>query len=238
MESDNGSNRPNRRRRRRRQGRTLQVTASNAGSVATRPLTAIQTAQTISPPECNTSTPAPVPQQIAQQPEVGQELDLATQPATSATLPTVSTIRPIEPTTTATPVVGATSSVSAVRVLFRNQQLQCQQVIHTSQSNGARTRPAASIVSANRRLIERQIEAIQVADSRRWNFDFRNCRPLSQSGHRYVHCNDSSRLNCRPLNDQNQGAPNRFASRQQWRSPTRGGQCQHRTDSTQEGGKG
>lgn len=46
-------------------------------------------------------------------------------------------------------------------------------------------RQQAVVVEANRRLIERQIDAIREADGRRWNFDFSNCRPLNQSNHRY-----------------------------------------------------
>lgn len=83
----------------------------------------------------------------------------------------------------------------------------------------------ATIVSANRRLIERQIEAIQEADSRRWNFNFRACRPLGLADHRYQHLsplepsntnrrnvvtsndnnnnNNDTVTNCRPLGDQN-----------------------------------
>lgn len=112
-----------------------------------------------------------------------------------------------------------TSSVNAVRVLFRNRELQRlqrhQQQQQTSnpqsQTSSGRTQilNRASLVSANRRLIERQIEAIQAADSRRWNFDFRNCRPLARAGHRYVHINQPAR-NCRPLSDQKQSAPTRF----------------------------
>ena len=50
--------------------------------------------------------------------------------------------------------------------------------------NQQRQRQAA-IVEASRRLIERQIETLQDADSRRWNFDFRNCRPMNQPDHRF-----------------------------------------------------
>lgn len=112
---------------------------------------------------------------------------------------------PPEPTRLATSR-GRLSTSSVVRVLFRDQQEQQQQhpqeqqqrqnvirgqsVSHTS-SIGLTVRPvnqSASIVEANRRLVERQIEAIQMADSTRWNFDFRNCRPMHLAGHRYVHC--------------------------------------------------
>lgn len=58
------------------------------------------------------------------------------------------------------------------------------------------------IVEANRRFIEKQIEAIQEADSRRWNFDFRNYRPLQQVGHRYIHSNTELPppiRNCHPV---------------------------------------
>jgi hypothetical protein len=48
-----------------------------------------------------------------------------------------------------------------------------------------------SIAETSRRLIERQLEAMQEADSRRWNFDFRACRPMHQSGHRYVDCSSN-----------------------------------------------
>lgn len=65
------------------------------------------------------------------------------------------------------------TQVNPVRVLFGDRQGRQQQ--------------AVNIVDINRRLIERQIEAIQAADSRRWNFDFRNCRPLLQSDSQQLH---------------------------------------------------
>lgn len=124
-------------------------------------------------------------------------------------------------------------SVSAVRVLFRDQHpLQRQQVnLNTNNpitgnrvSHSARlsrqlsASSTTAIVDANRRLIERQIEAMQEADSRRWNFDFRNCRPLNQSGHRYMHYNEPA---LRPLGDQNQSVVARFDTHQQrWHIPT------------------
>lgn len=43
------------------------------------------------------------------------------------------------------------------------------------------------LVESNRRFIERQIDAMRLADSLRWNFDFRNCRPLTQD----INNNDS-----------------------------------------------
>lgn len=89
----------------------------------------------------------------------------------------------------------ASCSTNAVRVLFRDrgrEQVsinQASQLISQAAADGESVagapvtrRPSNSVVNANRRLIERQIEAIQVADSRRWNFDFRNCRPLYEPG--------------------------------------------------------
>jgi len=47
------------------------------------------------------------------------------------------------------------------------------------------TRQRDAVVEASRRLIERQIDAIREADSRRWNFDFSTCQPMHQPNHRY-----------------------------------------------------
>ena len=137
------------------------------------------------------------------------------------------------------------AAAAAARILFRDQQLQLlrnaidnnNRPTLSSNNNGnvtvsRATRPinrSPSIVEFNRRLIERQIEAIRMADSRRWNFDFRNCRPLNISGHRFVQCSSldsvnnnsinsgnslhhhhatvppqAAQRNCRPLNDKNQ----------------------------------
>lgn len=113
-----------------------------------------------------------------------------------------------------TPRPPRSGSNSAVRVLFRDHQQ--QQVIGGQCSSGGTSHghhsgqitgntcnevessiegdpgpPFAlslSVAEANRRLIERQIEAMRAADSRRWNFDFANCAPMNQPGHRYVDC--------------------------------------------------
>lgn len=94
-------------------------------------------------------------------------------------------------------------SVNAVRVLFRSSSghqlssatsalVNNNYSLNATSNNGhnlLRQHHQQSIVNANRRLIERQIEAVREIDSLRWNFDFRNCRPLGLAGHRYVHCN-------------------------------------------------
>lgn len=147
--------------------------------------------------------------------------------------------------TTSPSLIATTSTPSAVRALFRDQQ----QVISSSGTIRQPTQSAA-IVNANRRLIARQIEAIQMADSRRWNFDFRHCRPMNQSGHRYVHydptrppntsSSQTTQRNCRPLNDQNQSATNNPVAGPptRWRLPSAGGQAadckQHRSDTKQQ----
>lgn len=108
----------------------------------------------------------------------------------------------------------------AVRILFREQQLQLlrQQVISGREARAAspsgtctsseqsqnQNRAAASIIEANRRLIERQIEAIREADSRRWNFDFRNCQPLIvTSGSNNNTMNDDRNSNANNDNNNN-----------------------------------
>lgn len=109
----------------------------------------------------------------------------------------------------------------------------------------------APIVSANRRLIERQIEAMQEADSRRWNFDFRACRPLDLADHRYFHLSDSrnsmnndnnnnitdtitnnnnSNNNCRPLGDQNAIIASRLLNQHRWSSRATRGNQRDRSD--------
>lgn len=138
-----------------------------------------------------------------------------------------------------------TLSANPVRVLFKDQQQQLtnQQSTNIISSNTqspplSNLRSAVStaqvanpIVNANRRLIERQIEAIQAADSHRWNFDFQNCQPLTQTGHRYLYNTPETLRNCRPLNDQNQSIATRLNSNpQQCRLPTsQGDACQHRS---------
>lgn len=75
----------------------------------------------------------------------------------------------------------------------------------------ARTRPdepsiqasvSTSVIDLNRQLIERQLEAMQAADSQRWNFDFRLNRPLGIEGHRYQVV-QFPRPNRRTLSEQN-----------------------------------
>lgn len=163
--------------------------------------------------------------------------------------------------------VIVTPQVNAVRVLFKDQQdkeqalpQQNQLIGHQQQDLADGTLPQqttiiggdrivrpvnrvvpqlqATIVSANRQLIERQIEAIQEADSRRWNFDFRTCRPLDLTDHRYIHLSVDSRninrnyfamnnddnnnndnnntdINCRPLSDRNSNIASRLTSNHQ-----------------------
>lgn len=137
------------------------------------------------------------------------------------------------------------SRASAVRILFshnqdqRRRSLDQQTANLTDQAATAATAPTAteqssrpnlsaahrillrqrsvpSIVNANRRLIERQIEEIQSNDGRRWNFDFRNCRPLAVSGHRYVYdlnqqINAPQRDQCRPASEQPSDTCNRVS---------------------------
>lgn len=139
--------------------------------------------------------------------------------------PPIQQLAPIAPDLASLP--PASSDVShnwpgaAVRILFKDEhdhQLQQQQVDQNDSVSLVTpvNRSSSSIVSANRRLIERQIEALQAADSRRWNFNFRECRPLAQAGHRYVHCMGNNSISstprtCRmPLNDQNQSQDTRF----------------------------
>lgn len=72
----------------------------------------------------------------------------------------------------------------------------------------ATTIPA--IINANRQLIERQIEAIQASDSLRWNFDFRNGRPMQPFGgqngqqRRYVYIEQQIRSMSANQNNQHQ----------------------------------
>lgn len=42
-------------------------------------------------------------------------------------------------------------------------------------------RDGRMFVESNKRFIESQINAIRLVDSLRWNFDFRNCRPMTQN---------------------------------------------------------
>lgn len=149
----------------------------------------------------------------------------------------------------------ANCSVNAVRVLFKDQNV--QQVSSTQANHVTDLQPTTgdgeaqpadsaanqqsstvSVINASRRLIERQIEAIQVADSRRWNFDFRNCRPLDTPGHRYSQFRETAaqptRLTaastihtCRPLNDQTSSATNRFNNQTRWQPTLRGADCHH-----------
>lgn len=140
-------------------------------------------------------------------------------------------------TTTTPPELSSTnqSSVNAVRVLFRDQSST------PLPSSGATTGtselqnppsnpptlglqpPLANVAILNRRLIERRLEAIQAADSRRWNFDFRRCRPLRIEGHRYqdVQCPPSGPQSapCRMVSEQDiQDTETRFSNQpqQQW----------------------
>lgn len=114
-----------------------------------------------------------------------------------------------------------TNSNTAVRVLFREHQIQLRRSRQPQANSGCvtlvRTRPRlisrslsddsrslcgpnecrlqlanlqspASIIDLNRQLIERQIETIREANSRRWNFDFGNCLPLDQIAHGHENC--------------------------------------------------
>lgn len=158
-----------------------------------------------------------------------------------------------ECSTTQTNSTDANHSVNAVRVLFKDQNLEqvpsghaCRAAnsqVATVDSNASaatpnQQQPSISVVSASRRLIERQIEAIQVADSHRWNFDFRNCRPLNAPGHRYTHFRDlasqparmssaDTLQSCRPLSDQTLSTTNRFNNQARWRSPSRRADLRH-----------
>lgn len=133
---------------------------------------------------------------------------------------------------TITPTTSSQSaSVNPVRVLFQDQQqtqlhphqqeeLQLLVGQQTSSDEGdiirawpneqlpSDTEPPSqapgpiSVINLNRQLIERQLEAMQAADSQRWNFDFRQNRPLRIEGHRYqvVQC---IRPNRNTLNERN-----------------------------------
>lgn len=153
------------------------------------------------------------------------------------------------------------SSVNAVRVLFQDQHHQQQQLLLQQRTNlgtlyGDRDNRAeaareqqssdvehprqppvsASVINLNRQLIERQLEAIQAADSERWNFDFRQSRPLRIEGHRYqvVQC---PRPSCRTLNERSdqdtgirfcQNQNNQQRRQHQERLPTgQGNDCKH-----------
>lgn len=258
MEANRGTPQPVSRIRcrrylRRRRGRRLELARSNSETTVRSSSVAIaipstptptQTITTPSPLECNNN----IALHIAPELESTDQCHSQSSSNEFISLPGTSCIDQTPSFSTPETIIEEPTTLSAnpVRVLFRDQQ---QQLLSTNQSTNVQSdstnslRGLASaaqveanpIVIANRRFIERQIEAIQMADSYRWNFDFQNCRPLAQTGHRYIHCTSQTLRNCRPLNDQNQSAATRFNSnQQQCRLPANQGDCQQRSDHKQQ----
>lgn len=199
----------------------------------------VTTITTTSPLDCNDN---PVLLTAPQLEATGQFVDQSSGNGVASPTATASSIDQTSSLSTPETIIEEPTTLSAnpVRVLFKDQQLTNQSPSTQSQMSSSLRDPTSTaqvanpIVNANRRLIERQIEAIQMADSSRWNFDFQNCRPLTQTGHRYLHCTPETSRNCRPLNDQNQSVATRFHSnQQQCRLPANQGDCQHRSDHEQ-----